>query len=106
MLRWGTRTPLGFAVRTWGGRKSWSRMFSDYPEGVTIVRDKLKARQVVSDLMELKHCIHACDTETPMIDDKQGIIGRDIPVICASIYAGGDFDFGSGPIVWIGMCIR
>jgi hypothetical protein len=86
--------------------------FREYPPGVTVVRDKRTAQRVLADLMELTDHVHACDTETAMIDDRHGIIGRPIPVICASIYAGDNVDFGTGPMIWIGgvsasrMCIR
>ena len=77
--------------------------FHEYPPGVTVIRDRHSAQRVVAELLELTDHIHACDTETAMIDDRKGIIGRPIPVICASIYAGPHFDFGSGPMVWIGV---
>ena len=82
-----------------------SESFEDYPDGVTVVRDVPTAKRVVRELMDLTDNIHACDTETAMINDKQGIIGKDIPVICASIYVGSEYDFGSGPMIWIGMFV-
>jgi len=68
---------------------------------VTVIRDRQSARRTVQELLELTNAIHACDTETAMIDDRQGLIGRPIPVLCATIYAGPDIDFGSGPMIWI-----
>lgn len=76
-----------------------------HPNGITIVKDRQTARRVARELLELTDHIHACDTETEMFNDKYGIIGHNIPVICASIYAGEDLNFGTGPIVWIGKYI-
>lgn len=70
------------------------------PDGVTLIRTPVKAKQVVSQLQKLKDHYHACDTEVIDIDLDKSVIGQG-KVICASIFVGPQFDFGSGPRIWI-----
>ncbi|KYQ92753.1 putative protein serine/threonine kinase [Tieghemostelium lacteum] len=71
------------------------------PDGVTVVRDIIKAREVVDRLRLEKNEFHACDTEVVDIDLKtESPIGHG-RVICFSIYVGEHLNFGNGPIVWV-----
>ena len=68
-------------------------------EGVTLVRTKEKALQVLDKLMAApRHTtFHACDTEVMALDlKKQGPVGNGY-VTCLSVYSGPDFDYGEGP---------
>ena len=76
--------------------------FTDYPDGVTVVRDVNTARRVVNELCKLEQTYHACDTETKFFDETEFKYGN-ASIYCASIYAGPNYDFGSGPLVWIGL---
>lgn len=98
-----SRKSLNFYSTAFGINRHQTRNIQSPIEGITIVRDKQTARRVARELLELQNHIHACDTETKMFIDKHGIIGHNIPVICASIFAGDDLNFGTGPIVWIGI---
>lgn len=71
-------------------------------EGVTVVRDEQSARRALDVLNGLsKDVFHAIDTETTGLDiKKMGPVGNG-QVLCASIYAGPDVDFGNGPLLWI-----
>lgn len=71
------------------------------PEGVTIVRDKETAKNVIKQLLSLTDRYHACDTEIINSDLKKSVYLVKPKVICASIYCGPDINFGSGPKIWI-----
>ena len=70
----------------------------------TVVRDRETASRVCKQLRSLEDAEQrwfACDTEVADIDvKKQSPVGNGT-VICASIFAGPDLDFGSGPQIWI-----
>ena len=70
-------------------------------EGTTIVRTKEDAERVIRILEKAKDRIHAWDTETIDIDAKeQSPVGRG-KIICASVFAGPDIDFGNGSRLFI-----
>lgn len=69
--------------------------------GVTVVRTAAEARLVLRVLRSLVDGVVACDVESSDID-----LGEQSPygngrVICLSLYAGPDVDFGNGPRVWV-----
>jgi DNA polymerase-1 len=70
-------------------------------EGTTIVRTREDARRVVSVLKSVPDRIHAWDTETINIDAKEQSPVGNGTIICASVFAGPDLDFGSGPRLFI-----
>lgn len=74
------------------------------PAGVTMVRTKEHAKNVVERLMAAPPGLfHACDTEVMDIDLKSvGPVGNGY-VTCLSVYSGPDFDYGDGPgtILWV-----
>ena len=73
-------------------------------EGVTLVRDKQHALQVLQRLQQAPPTLfHACDTEVMALDLKEeGPVGNGY-VTCLSVYSGPDFDYGDGPgtVLWI-----
>ena len=78
---------------------------SSVVEGVTIVNDVASAERALETIRELEvedpDRIHACDTEVTDIDLKVQSPCGNGKVICASVYAGPDVDFGNGPKLWI-----
>ena len=74
-------------------------------EGVTIVNDAMSAERALETIRQLEvedpDRIHACDTEVTDIDLKVQSPCGNGKVICASVYAGPDVDFGNGPKLWI-----
>ena len=78
---------------------------SSVVEGVTIVNDAASAERALETIRELEvedpDRIHACDTEVTDIDLKVQSPCGNGKVICASVYAGPDVDFGNGPKLWI-----
>ena len=75
----------------------------DYLEDVTIVKNIKDAKRVVAQLQQLTNVYHACDTETTEIDlENQSPVGNG-SVICASIFCGPEYDFGTGSRIWIGL---
>lgn len=70
-------------------------------EGTTIVRTREDAKKAVKILMKLKDRVHAWDTETINIDPKEESPVGNGTVICASVFAGPDIDFGNGPRLFI-----
>jgi DNA polymerase-1 len=69
--------------------------------GVSVANDKESAMRIIDLLYKNKHFYHAADTETIDIDvKKQSPVGHG-RVICASLYAGPEVDFGNGPRIYI-----
>jgi DNA polymerase I len=88
------RTPAPYPLRA-----------SMVPDDTVAVQDRETARRVAAKLRELRGPgapMHACDTEAVDISVKQQSPVGNGRVICASIYAGPDVDFGGGRSrVWI-----
>ncbi|PRP82180.1 hypothetical protein PROFUN_10451 [Planoprotostelium fungivorum] len=70
------------------------------PSGVTVVRTREKAREVVAQLMTYRDKTHAIDTEVVDIDLEFSPVGQG-KIICISIYCGPNVDFGNGPKIWV-----
>lgn len=71
-------------------------------KGYTIVTGKEEAKYCVDILMkDAKDKIVACDTETIDLDPKKEAPVGNGRIVCASIFAGPEFDFGSGPRLFI-----
>lgn len=66
-----------------------------------MVADRETAAKVVQQLMGLRGRMFACDTEVADIDVKKQSPCGNGTVVCASIYAGPDVDFGSGPRLFV-----
>lgn len=118
---WNVKDPLGWA-RNFGRRspeqeayfeavahlKPGDEKYIDVSDitvpGVTIVRTREHAKQVVERLIQADPSIfHACDTEVMGIALKEvGPVGNGY-VTCVSVYSGPDFDYGDGPgkVLWI-----
>lgn len=70
-------------------------------EGTTIVRNREDARRVIDILKSFPERVHAWDTETINIDAKEESPVGHGTIICASVFAGPDIDFGNGPRIFI-----
>lgn len=46
------------------------------PPGVTLIRDRTKAKQVATQLNQLTNCYHACDTEVIDLDLDRSPVGQ------------------------------
>ena len=70
-------------------------------KGITQVRTKSHAQSVLAQVMALSNREFAVDTEVSHIEvTEQSPVGNG-RVICASVFAGPDLDFGTGPCLWI-----
>lgn len=67
----------------------------------TVVQDRATAARVADQLRSMAGRIFACDTEVADIDVKKQSPCGNGRVICASVYAGPDVDFGNGPRLFI-----
>jgi hypothetical protein len=90
-----------FSVALFRRRVQHSRHLSSL-KGITLVQTKEHASKVLDQLMALPAPREfAVDTEVAHIDvTEQSPVGNGT-VICASVFAGPDVDFGTGPSLWI-----
>jgi DNA polymerase-1 len=71
-------------------------------KGYTIITEKNEAKRCVDILMEeTKDKIVACDTETIDLDPKKEAPVGNGRIVCASMFAGPEFNFGNGPRLFI-----
>ena len=68
-------------------------------EGTTIVQTREEAQEVLPILLDLP--LAAYDTETTGVDpSKESPVGKG-EIICFSVFAGEDIDWGNGPNLWV-----
>lgn len=70
-------------------------------EGTTIIRTKEDARKAVEILKQVKDRVVAWDTETIGLEVKEDSPVGTGTIICASVFAGPDINFGNGPRLFI-----
>jgi DNA polymerase I len=75
----------------------------EYLKGVTIVDSVETAQRVVKLLQSdpIRHSFHAIDTEVINVDLKEQSPCGHGEIICFSIFCGPQYDFGSGPKIWV-----
>jgi DNA polymerase I len=69
--------------------------------GVTIITNAEECKRCVELLMKSEEAVAAWDTETMDLDIKQEAPVGKGKIICASFFAGPEYDFGRGPRVFI-----